>query len=56
MTPEEFNNLSDKDKVENLKKRLAWFNDFADSVQVDHRAYGIACEYADEKEVERSND
>ena len=40
-------------EIEKLKKQLAWFNDFANCVQGNHRAYEIACEYADELEVER---
>lgn len=40
-------------EIEKLKKQLAWFNDFADCVQGNHRAYDVACEYADEMEQER---
>ena len=48
--------MSKKDQeIENLKKQLAWFNDFADCVQGNHRAYDIACEYADEKEAEKES-
>jgi len=43
-------------EIKNLKKQLAWFKDFADCVQGDHRTYDIACEYADELEVEREGE
>jgi hypothetical protein len=49
----EFNALPAEEQVKQLKKTLEWFNDFADSVQSNHRAYEYACEHADEKEAER---
>lgn len=50
---EEFNSLPAEEQVKQLKKTLEWYNDFANSVQGDHRTYENACEYADEKEAER---
>ena len=42
-----------ENELENLKKQLQWFNDFADVVQYNHRVYEDACEQANEKEEER---
>jgi hypothetical protein len=37
-----------KTEIEKLKKRLEWFELFANCVQGNHRVYSNACEYADE--------
>ena len=39
--------------IQKLQMQILWFNDFADQVQSDHRAYKNACEYADEMEEKR---
>ena len=49
--------MKSKDKlIEEMEKKLAWFNDFADCVQGNHRVYDIACEYAEEMEAERNEE
>ena len=40
-------------EMERLKKQLEWFNDFADAVMGDSSTYDSACEFADEREVEK---
>ena len=43
-------------EIEKLKKQLAWFEDFAECVQADHRTYSTECEYADDMEAEREGE
>jgi hypothetical protein len=40
-------------EIDKLKRQLEWFNDFADAVMGDSSTYDSACEYADEKEIEK---
>jgi hypothetical protein len=49
----EFLLLPDNEKVYQLMKELDWFNDFADSVQANHRVYDNACEWAEEQKEEK---
>ena len=43
----------DSKKIDNLCKKLAWFNSFVDYIQAsDCKAYNNGCEYADKIEKE----
>ena len=43
----------DSKKIDNLCKKLAWFNSFVDYIQAsDYKAYNNGCEYADKIEKE----
>lgn len=50
---EEFKKLSKDEKLKEMEKLLDWYEDFADCVQSNHRAYETACEYANDMEAER---
>ena len=49
--PKEFNELSEAEQIVKLKRVIEWWDDYADCIS--HRENEYACEYADEKEVER---
>lgn len=45
--------MSKAKEIKRLKRQLEWFNNFADAVMGDSSTYDHACEYADDKEIEK---